>query len=310
MTSLTGKKYLLLVGLVLAGISCKKDTLAVKTTPDSDNITNARPTAPTPAPTVAVTDSTYNPDNTTLTQGGWTLYFEDNFDNLDLTKWNIWTGGAFNNELQYYQPQNVAVTKGKLLISARKETVTGPTTPFDTTPKTFQYTSGRLESKKNVSASTATPRVRMMARLKLASGYGMWPAFWSYGDPWPTQGEIDMVEARGQEPTKYQTNYFYGKTANRNVVRNATGYLTADTDLTASYHVYELIWEKDKLTSYLDSKLVEEKTSGGYIPSLFGKSERITLNLAVGGGFFNNLDPAQIKTGTFYIDWVKVFTAL
>jgi beta-glucanase (GH16 family) len=148
-----------------------------------------------------------------------------------------------------------------------------------------------------------------VARLKLAKGYGMWPAFWSYGDPWPTQGEIDIVEARGQEPNKYQTNYFYGTRAGRNLVRNATGYITADADLTNCYHVYEMVWEQNSLTSYLDGQVVEVKTSGGYIPSLFGKSERITLNLAVGGDFFNNLNPALIQTGTLYVDWVKVFTA-
>jgi beta-glucanase (GH16 family) len=84
------------------------------------------------------------------------------------------------------------------VINARSENVTGPTTPFDVTPKTFNYTSGRIESKANFSASSFSPVVRMMTRIKLPAGYGMWPAFWSYGDPWPTQGEIDILEARGQ----------------------------------------------------------------------------------------------------------------
>lgn len=305
MAKWSGKKGIWLLALLGAGFACKKETPAVVTTPDAAAATNARPGSPTLAPT----DPTYNPTNTTLINQGWALLFEDNFEDATLANWNAWTGGAFNNELQYYQPANLSVANGALAITAKKENITGRTTPYDTTPKTFQYTSGRLESKITVSASTATPRVRMMARLKLASGYGMWPAFWSYGDPWPTQGEIDMVEARGQEPNKYQTNYFYGKTEGRNLVRNATGYITADTDLTAGYHVYELIWEKDKLTSYLDGKVVEVKTSGGYIPNLFGKSEKITLNLAVGGDFFNNLDPSKIQTGTLYVDWVKVFTA-
>jgi hypothetical protein len=52
---------------------------------------------------------------------------------------------------------------------------------------------------------------------------------------------------------------------------------------------------------------VEIKT-GSYIPNLFGKTERIVLNLAVGGDFFTNLDPAQIVTGTMYVDYVKVYT--
>jgi beta-glucanase (GH16 family) len=263
---------------------------------------------PAPAPTTAPTHCDYNLDEAALAAAGWTKSFDDDFT-ADLSKWNIWTGGAFNNELQYYQAGNLQVTNGNLVITAKKETATGPTTPFDPTPKTFGYTSGRVECKTDVSANTTTPKVRMSARIKLPSGYGMWPAFWSYGDPWPTQGEIDFVEARGQEPTKYQTNYFYGKTANRNVVRNAVGYITADADLTQCYHVYEMVWEQDKLTSYLDGQVVEVKTSGGYIPSLFGKTERITLNVAVGGNFFTNFNPSLIVTGTMYVDWVKVFTS-
>jgi beta-glucanase (GH16 family) len=246
-------------------------------------------------------------DETALTSSGWTKVFEDNFS-TDLSNWNIWTGGAYNNELQYYQAGNLQVVNGNLVITAKKETITGATTPSDPTPKTFNYTSGRVECKTNVSASAASPRVRMIARIKLPAGYGMWPAYWSYGDPWPTQGEIDFMEARGQEPTKYQTNYFYGKVANHNLVRNAVGFITTDGDLTTCYHVYEMIWAQNTLTSYFDGQLIETKT-GGYIPNLFGKTERITLNLAVGGNFFTSFDPTKIQTGTMYVDYVKVFTA-
>jgi hypothetical protein len=69
-----------------------------------------------------------------------------------------------------------------------------------------------------------------------------------------------------------------------------------------------MIWEESKLTSILDGTIVEVKTSGGYIPQMFGKQQRITLNLAVGGLFFSNLDPKKIETGTMQVDWVKVFT--
>lgn len=244
-------------------------------------------------------------DEAALTATGWTKIFEDDFTG-DLSKWNIWTGGAFNNELQYYQGANLQVTNGNLVITAKKETVTGATTPFDPTPKTFNYTSGRVECKTNVSSSASTPRVRMIARIRLPAGYGMWPAYWSYGDPWPTQGEIDFLEARGQEPTKYQTNYFYGKAANHNIVKNAVGFINTDGDLTTCYHVYEMIWAQNTLSSYFDGALVETK-SGGNIPNLFGKTEHITLNLAVGGNFFTNFNPAQIQTGTMYVDYVKVF---
>ena len=291
--------------LLLAALgSCKKQmpaTAVMQTTNNAGTVI----TASTTVNANAICD--YNFDETTLTNAGWTKTFEDNFD-TDLSKWNIWKGGAYNNELQYYQAANLQVSNGNLLITAKKETITGATTPSDNTPKTFNYTSGRIECKTNVSANTITPKVCMIARIKLPAGYGMWPAYWSYGDPWPTQGEIDFMEARGQEPTKYQTNYFYGKTANRNLVRNQVGYINTNADLTACYHVYEMIWQQNTLSSCLDGVLVETK-SGGYVPNLFGKTERITLNLAVGGNFFTNLDPTKIVPGTMYVDYVKVFTS-
>jgi hypothetical protein len=52
--------------------------------------------------------------------------------------------------------------------------------------------------------------------------------------------------------------------------------------------------------------LFDVKT-GRYVPNLFGKQERVTLNLAVGGVFFPGIDPATIQVGTLQADWVKVF---
>ncbi len=287
----------ILIFFLLIFINCKQ----------SDNNVTPIP-GPNEIPDVVPIVCDYELNETELTSTGWVKAFEDNFDS-GLSKWNIWTGGAFNNELQHYQASNIELQGGILLIKAKKETVTGYTTPFDQTQKTFQFTSGRIECKTNVSASAASPKVRIVARIRLPAGNGLWPAFWAYGDPWPTQGEIDIIEARGQETKKYQTNYFYGTSADNNLVKGAEGFIEANEDLTACFHVYEMIWEQSKLTSILDGTVVEIKTSGGYIPQLFGKQERITLNLAVGGWFFNNLDPATIETGTMQVDWVKVFTS-
>ena len=293
-------------GLFLFIISCSCNKVNSDLEKNIPEIAAARPSPPPPPPpTHGVCD--YNLDENALINAGWTKTFEDNFD-ADFSKWNIWYGGAFNNELELYQASNLSLSSGNFVITAKQETVTGPTTPFDPTPKTFNYTSGRIESKTNFSSSSSSPKVRMIARIKLPAGYGMWPAFWSYGDPWPTQGEIDVLEARGQEDFKYQTNYFYGKTVNRNLVRNAQGYVTTDVSLQTCYHVYELIWSQNSLEFYFDGVLVNTN-SGSYVSSLFSKTEKITLNLAVGGNFFSNFNPSLIQTGTMYVDWVKVFTS-
>jgi hypothetical protein len=150
--------------------------------------------------TMSVGVCDYNLDESILTSSGWTKRWEDDFTG-SLDKWNIWTGGAYNNELQYYQATNLELSGGILSMVAKRENKTGATLPSDPTPKEFAFTSGRIEGKTHFSASTATPKVRMIARLKLPTGYGMWPAFWSYGDPWPTQGEIDIMEARAMNPS-------------------------------------------------------------------------------------------------------------
>ena len=307
MKSIRCMNYRLVASLIcmIGLLSCKKlnNTTTQQLTEDKAASKSAPVTENLNVNATGVCDYTFN--EAAVTGAGYIKIFEDDF-NTDLSKWNIWTGGAFNNELQYYQASNLQLINSNLVITAKKETVTGATTPFDATPKTFNFTSGRIECKTNISASSATPKVRIVARIKLPVGFGMWPACWSYGDPWPTQGEIDYLEAKGQEPFKYQTNYFYGRAANRNLVKNQVGYITSNVSLTDCYHVYEMIWSQNSLTSILDGNVIETKT-GSYVPNLFGKTERVVLNLAVGGNFFSNFDPLQIVTGSLSIDFVKVF---
>ena len=238
-----------------------------------------------------------------LINAGWFKAFYDDFDTQDLSKWDIITGGGTainqNSELQYYHASNLKVIDGSLNIIVRKPSpqVQG-----------FDYTSGRIESKTYFSANSAAPSVRIYARIKLPAGYGMWPAFWTYGNAWPTNGEIDILEARGQDHTKYQTNYAYGAAINTNQVSGAEHEITATgEDLTSCYHVYMVEWTQNELNFYRDGALIETK-AGGQIPSFFTKSQRITLNVAVGGIFFSGLIPTDIRTGTMCVDWVKVFT--
>ncbi|GAA4450684.1 hypothetical protein GCM10023189_11670 [Nibrella saemangeumensis] len=243
--------------------------------------------------------------------------------------WNVWVGGAFNNELQMFtsDPENLTVTQdgenSYLQIKAIRENVTGPKyrQDIDATPTSFSYTAARIESKLMVGPNTTKTQVRMVARIKLPSGFGMWPAFWSYGDNWPTNGEIDILEARGHEPTKFQTNYFYGRRANQNLVRDQETYITTGSSLTDCWHIYEVIWTKDALTFYLDGVQVAKNT-GSYVPNLFGKKQKVTLNLAVGGNFYYNftgtnanptvqeIEDRRLATDnyTMLVDWVKVYT--
>lgn len=284
--------------------SCKKDISDINLKAGEEFPTSTIQTTAT-----GIGTCNYNLDESILTSTGWTKRFNEDFT-TDLTKWNIWTGGAYNYELQYYQSPNLVINSGILSIEAKKENVIGATLPANPTLKSFEFTSGRIESKTNFSSSPSTPKVKIIARIKLPTGYGMWPAFWSYGDPWPTHGEIDIMEARGNEPYNYSTAYWYGRRSGVNIASNTEGSVTSDVSLTDCWHVYEVIWQKNSLTYSLDGKVVVTKT-GGWISDFYRKTERITLNLAVGGLFFGNPPPSSsvIVAGTMQIDWVKVFTS-
>ena len=73
--------------------SCNKNDGAAKEKPEE--IVTARPPS-TPPPVHGVCG--FNLDENVLINAGWLKTFEDNFD-TNFDKWNIWTGGAFNNEI-------------------------------------------------------------------------------------------------------------------------------------------------------------------------------------------------------------------
>lgn len=247
-------------------------------------------------PNTAHVINDYDFNDSTLTKSGWTKTMEDNFDG-DLSNWNILTGG-FQDESQYYQASNLKIVNGILEISAKNEQVTG-----------YNYTSGKIKSKTSISASAATPKVRIIARIKAANGYGMASVFWSFGYNFPTNGEIDFCEVKGNSTNLYTTDYFYGTTTDVNLVTNSIYFNPTDGDLSASFHVYEMEWSQNTLKSYLDGNLVETKNTGLHVPDLFGKEEYVSLNLAVGGKYYTDFNLANVKAGTMYVDYVKVFTS-
>lgn len=243
----------------------------------------------------------------------WNLLFEENFD-ANLDQWNIWSGGAFNNEIQLYRSGQLSLQDGLLTINAQKASVSGATSPFDATPKNFEYISGRIESKTQFGPSDAEGEreYRIMSRIKLPNGNGMWPAFWTYADPWPTKGEIDILEARGNQVTKFQSNIFYGTEANMPLTKNEDTSKSHElgVNLTSNFHVYELIWKANSLEILFDGQLLHtyNADSKNFVAELFGNKQQIVLNLAVGGGFFEGINSNTfVNASSMQIDWVKVY---
>lgn len=240
---------------------------------------------------------------------GWTNIWKEEFDG-DLAQWKKWKGGAFNNEYQYYnEDKNAIVKDGMLTITPKREIISGDENPFSKTQKSFNFTSSRIESGMKFKPKGPNyTSLRISARIKTPPGIGMWPAFWTYGDDWPTNGEIDILEQNGAIPKEFSSTYHYGTQVNRDEwIQSDLGIYKSDTDLTKCWHVFELVWEKDKLTYFFDGKS-HFQNIGRNVPAMFDRLQNVVLNLAVGGNYVGNPQPGNIILNPMYVDWVRVYS--
>ncbi|MEO0474330.1 MAG: glycoside hydrolase family 16 protein [Bacteroidota bacterium] len=285
--------------LLMLIVGCKEETPQVDPPP---------PPPPMAFELPAIENKGY--DFTAADTDGWEVLWDESFDN-DLTDWTVWRGGAFNNELQFYRSSNLFVENDYLYIRQLRGSVSGPTNPFDQTTKAFSFSSGRIESNEEFGPTKNGGTIRMAARIKLPEGEGLWPAFWSYNDPWPTRGELDALEARGGNPSVYQTNFHFGVNEGQLDTNPAAQEFVYDngSSLADEFHVYELIWAQNTFTVRFDGQDIHtyDVSEFEYVDDFYDKAHRIVLNLAVGGDFFGNLNEADIPNESYMVvDWVKI----
>src|ERR1051325_8696342 len=180
---------------------------------------------------------------------GWKLVWSDEFEGreIDRTKWDFevgngyynydagqWITGWGNNELQYYtrEPENAFVKDGALHIRAVKESYQG-----------CGYTSARMKTRKRDGSPLFNQKYgKFEFRAKLPTGRGVWPALWmlpqdeKYGG-WAASGEIDVMEARGQEPSKVLGNIHFGGRWPANA-EASKDYVFAAKETIADFQVY------------------------------------------------------------------------
>jgi beta-glucanase (GH16 family) len=269
---------------------------------------------------------------------GWKLAWQDEFDGkaIDPAKWdfdvgdgffnydaNVWIRGWGNDELEHYtkNPDNAFVRDGELHLCAIKESYQGS-----------GYTSARMKTRKKDGSSLLAKRYgRFEIRAKLPTGQGIWPAIWllpqddKYGG-WAASGEIDLMEARGQEPNKVLGTLHYGGRWPANE-HKSNDYVLPDKGTIADFHVYALEWGPGELRWYVDGKQYaaqsgwwsSKKTKGnqGAKPENIGEVERwpapfdqpfyLIMNVAVGGKFLGNPDKTTKFPAEMIVDYVRVY---
>ncbi len=235
---------------------------------------------------------------------GMNLVWADEFNGttLNAENWNYDVGdgcpncGWGNNELQYYTAgDNLYFQSGKMILEARKENKNGKS-----------YTSTRLTSMNKRSFKFG----RIDFRAKIPSGQGIWPAFWMLGDNfptagWPACGEIDILEVLGQQPSKiYSTIHFKSGNTSARVEKS----LVTATSLADEFHVYSLVWEKDKIKTMVDDKTIAEfdpsQVSAAYP---FNEKFFFIMNIAVGGNWPGSPNATTYFPQFMMVDYIRVF---
>lgn len=273
-------------------------------------------------------DASVQPTPETVRAQGYSkVSFQDEFDgtSLDTSKWGYQYGcfdPAQHSQAQYTDsPDNVAVHDGHLSLTARYS----PTkTKWDGSqvPRTCKngdttydapFTSGMITTKtKDGKVLYAAPGTGFYAeaRVKLPAGRSSWAAFWGTGTKggWPANGEIDIFESKGYDPSFLMSNIHTPRAGNPKKTQQHQGAMHGDTASSQTeWHTYGLLKTADAIEFYFDGQMTHRvkmsDIKGASNPFADPDNNLVLkLNHMVGGSYLAKHDNWSDKT---YVDATK-----
>ncbi len=239
-------------------------------------------------------------------RSGYDVAWFDEFDSNSLDT-AIWTAGNTNSPTNFsqqdYLPGQISVSGGSLRILSENIASRG-----------LPYRSGLVETKAYQKYG------RWDVRAKLPTSKGMWPAIWLLSDtaaaPWPSEGEIDIMENRGDEPNLTSSAFHYGINDGNNFEHNfvySEQTSVQDSSIVNyhdSFHTYSVEWDPKQIRFYVDDVhhyTVRDSDVDGFLTNDVGEM-RLILNTAIGGTFLDNPDGSTVWPQEFEIDYVHAYT--
>ncbi len=213
--------------------------------------------------------------------------------------------GWGNQEREWYLESQARTNgEGHLVITAEK-------LPSDNELEAYYGGPAEWSSAKLHTAGKVSVRYgRIEARVRIPKGAGTWPAFWMLGTDlvevtWPQCGEIDILEVRGRDPhtlvgTIHGPGYFGEHGSGTEI--------SVEADMSDGFHTFAVEWLPGSISWFIDDRHYQTKTpadvSGEWV---FEHDFYIVMNLAMGGGFTGDIDPA-LERAEMAIDHVRVYS--
>jgi beta-glucanase (GH16 family) len=215
-----------------------------------------------------------------------TLVFSDEFNSLDLSKWRPnWLGPSDavtkpinSSEVACYDPRQVSVTRGELILTAVKRSCAAG-------GKTYRYSSGMVQSDGKFNFVYGL----VEARIWTPAGEGVWPAFWTDGQSWPEDGEIDILEAYGTDESTF--HYHYAGCGGD----CGPGGSVIVPGATSGWHTYAVDWSPGLIVWLYDGVEVWR-----YSTSITDSKHFVILNLGLRGS-------SPTVPSVMRVDWVRVW---
>jgi len=164
----------------------------------------------------------------------------------------------------------------------------------------YGYTSGAITTENKFSFLYG----RVDIRAKLPKTQGFWPALWlltdnsSFFAPYSSTTiapfEIDMMELLGNNPyAVHMTNHW----GHQKHMGQYVG-----PDFSQNYHVFRIIWTKQKITWYIDGVQRFQSSQGVSNESMY-----LIINSSLGGSWPGFPDETTIFPQYMDIDYVRVY---
>ena len=253
----------------------------------------------------------------------WIENFDSNTFNEDIFTYQLgngfnasdgsWVGGWGNNELQYYTgpgtgyakkynsetntTENLFIENGYLKIQPIYNTSNVFQDPYcadGSCSFEWPHTSARvITSSKKIFEKPS----RITICFKVPDGTGHWPAIWMLPQgfiegtkTWPTDGEIDLMEARGRIANEIGSTLHFGNSSSR-VMINKAETVPNSVNFHDKFHSVTFEWQENSIKVYLDTQetpFYEESSdstefNSNYYP--FNESFYLLLNVASGGDY-------------------------